>query len=283
MDPGTWVIEAAAVHDASWGAQIVGNTWRYVTARVTLSGAPPEFTVDSTGVRGRLLMPDGTVVESGQSGGYSVAFRTEAVEAALGGVRVLPPRDSYGQGWTPLITLTEDEFARYRGSSGRIEADVYFQVLRTREVASMPLTAGAAYDDGLRRIEIAAVRPEPGARLVTIRLRIARSLLPREPELRRQWLVLRNRVRGEALMGTSMESRGMTIPVSFFSLPLPGVGNAGFTAATGITRFPGIGNEGGIAVDPGWFDQAELVVVYTERVGVVTKPLTIENFVIPES
>jgi hypothetical protein len=287
-EPGAWAAEATAVHDPAWGAESAiaperGTPRRHITARVTLSGAPPEITVASTGVRGRLLMPDGTVIESGQGGGYSAPFRNAALEAALGGVRLLSAQEERVQELTPVIALTEDELSRYGGRSGRIDAEVYFMVLRTRVVASMPLTQGAAYDDGLSRVEITAVRRWSGGRDVTFRQWRSRPLLPDLPEQSR-WLVLRNRARGEAIWGTSVSVRATSVVGSVFTIPRALVGGRGplFTAGTGVFRFPDDADQMP-PLDPTWFDEAELVVLRSELVGVVTKLLTIEELVIPES
>jgi hypothetical protein len=66
------------------------------------------------------------------------------------------------------------------------------------------------------------------------------------------------------------------------SRALVGNGEALFTASTTVARFPEDSDQVP-ALDPTWFDEAELVVLRTELAGVVTKPLTIDNFVIPES
>jgi hypothetical protein len=75
-EPGTWAATAAAVHDPSWDIEGAvppgrGASGRRLMARVTLSGAPPEITVASTGVRGTLRMPDGAVIESGHQSDHS--------------------------------------------------------------------------------------------------------------------------------------------------------------------------------------------------------------------
>jgi hypothetical protein len=36
-----------------------------------------------------------------------------------------------------------------------------------------------------------------------------------------------------------------------------------------------------IRLDPGWLDEAEVVVLESGYAGIITRPLTIDNFVIP--
>ena len=55
----------------------------------------------------------------------------------------------------------------------------------------------------------------------------------------------------------------------------------GFSAATTFLRFPGPGFGKAPALDPPWFDEAEFVVLERTRAGVVTLPLTIEEFPVP--
>lgn len=292
--PGAWAASAVVVHDPSWGTEVgdVNRAWRgvprrRVNARVTLSGTPPQITVNLIGMRSRLRFTDGTTVESSQASFFGSSFRNATVEAALGGARLLSTREVYGQGWAPMITLTEEEFTRHRGRAGRFEADVDFHLQRTREIGALPLTRGAALDDGVSRIEILGVQRRSGSRDVTIRRWRAHSLISLRPPTQDRLYALRHRARGEALMGgiDSVIPRGrVDIPVTIPVLPLVGAGIAGdggFSSATTLLRFPGPGFGKTPALDPAWFDEAEFVVLDAERAGVVTRRLAIDEFVIP--
>jgi len=50
-----------------------------------------------------------------------------------------------------------------------------------------------------------------------------------------------------------------------------------------IVRFPGSGLGKAPALDAAWFDEAELVILETTSAGVITRPLVIEQFPIPEN
>lgn len=302
--PGEWAASTTAVHDPSWGTEATdvtrfgrGAPRRHVNARVTLTGVPPQVTVQTTGVRGRLQFPDGVVIESSQAGGYASPFRAPAVEAALGGVRLLSTRDIFEQpeAWTPMITITENEFARRRGRPGRLDADVDFHLLQTREVGVLPLTSGAAVHGGLSRIEIVAVQRRTGGIDVTVRQWRAQSLLSAEPAPTERLFALRHRSRGEALMGGietgwALGGRG-NAAMALLRLPFAMMGagfgvsahasGGGFSAGTSLLRFPGPGFGKAPPLDPGWFDEAELVVLEAEQVGVVTRRLAIEEFAVP--
>jgi hypothetical protein len=299
--PGAWAAGAAAVYDPSWGTEVSdvgrfgrGAPRRHINGRIMLSGAPPQLTVLQIGVRGRLQFSDGTAVESSQAAWFGSSFRTATVEAALGGIRLLAAREveMERQGFTPMVTLTEEEFARYHGRSGRFDADIHFELVRTREVGVLPLTPGAAIDAGVSRMEIVAVQGRTGGRDVTIRRWSTHSpLSPESPPLA-QLFALRHRERGEALMGSSdtrwaMGRRGnaaLTLLGGALDMSI-GVSDetegGGFSAGTTFLRFrePGFGKAP--PLEPTWFDDVELVVLETARDGVVTRRLAIEEFAVP--
>ena len=307
--PGPWADAAAASYDASWGTELSDATGagrgaprRQVSARVTLSGAPSDVTVRQIGVRGTLRLPDGPVIPSGQRGWLGSSLPTAPVEAALGGVRLLQTPEVVEQGPTPMVTLTEDEFARYRGRAGRLEADLFFELTHTHESTVLPLRAGAAVERtrwiglnssrgtvlprragverGTERIEILEVRRRTGSRDVIIRYWVAGVTTP-------QYLfALRHRGRGEALMGgvDTSGAMGRRSSAGWMALLLGAPGEMttfGFSFGTMVVRFPRPDFGKAPALDAGWFDEAELVLLETEWGGVVSRPLTIDQFPIP--
>ena len=302
--PGPWAASAAAIHDPSWGTEVSdvdriggGVPRRHVNARVTLSGTPPEVTVESTGVRSRLQFEDGTVVESGQMGWQGPAFSTAVFQAALGGVEVLnaAEADEQRQIWTPIITLMEDEYVRHRGRSGRLNANIDFHLVRTREVGTLPLTPGAALDNGLSRIEIVGTQRRTDSREVSVRQWHARSPFSTGRGPYQRFYALRHRSRGEAIMGGEETQWGMggrgNAAMSLLRVPLAMVGftgysvhtsGGGFSVETSFLRFPGRSFGKAPRLDTTWYDDTELVVLEIVVDGVVTRPLTIAEFEIPE-
>ena len=298
--PGTWVATATAVHDPSAGTRVSdaarmprGGFMRQVQASLTLTGVPQLITVQRIGVRSRLRFPDGTSIDSSQAG-YSGGSLSATI-AALGGPRLLYSRDlPASPPWVPMVTLTEDQFARYRGQTGQLAADVDFLLARTREVAVLPLRPGAVLDDGASRIEIVNVLRRPEGRDVTLRRWRVRSPLSAEWPVQR-FFALRNRARGEALMGgvdfsnvsdpllgtsPAMERLRFPLGALFGRYTAAPIGD-GFSAGTTFMRFPSP-NAGRLAtLDPAWFDDAEVVVLDTEWAGIATRPLTIEQFPLP--
>ena len=300
--PGAWASNIVVVHDPSWGTSVsdvrnvsrpMRQAWRQVNARVTLSGVPPQILVQSIGIQARLQFPDGTAVEGSQRGGFTGAFNTRAAEAALG-TRILVTRDLSEQRktWTPMITITEQEFIRRRGQSGRLEANVDMIAMQMREVGTLRLAPGMSLDRGVSRLEIVAVQrgSDTDTRDVVVRRWRTQSPLSAEPT-REQFFALRRRSSGEALMGGfetgwRVGSRPSAAPV-LLALPFSMMGGRlgflpeGFSVGTFYLRFPGRGFGKTPQLDPTWFDEAELVVLETEPAGVVTRRLVIEEFVVP--
>lgn len=303
IQPGPWAANAVAVHDRSWGTEVSdvdrfgrGVPRRYVNARVTLSGLPPEVSVQSIGVRSSLRFDDGVVVESGQMGGFGQSFTPSVVQAALGGVELLNPDDVFNQRQegSPMITLTEEQFVRYRGRTGRLDANVDFHLLRTREIGTLAMMPGAAIDGGVSRIEVVSTRRRADSQEVTLRQWHARSPLSIDPRTHQRQYALRHRSRAEALMGGEesawpMGGRG-NAAMSLLRLPLAMMGanfsygssgGGGFSSETRLLRFPGRGFGKAPRLDPSWFDEVELVVIETVAEGPVMRAVVIQEFEIP--
>jgi hypothetical protein len=269
------------VHDPSWGTKVTEVTnvsrqmrgaWRRVNAHVTASGLPPRITLQRIGIRSTLRLPNSPAVESSQTAGWASSFNLRATEAALG-ARILVDRDKFDEpeNWTPLVTLTEQELMPLRGRTGRLQATVDLITSQTHFVGTLLLTPGASLDRGESRIEVAAVQRGTDSYTVTIRQVTTHSLLTVGSPMWGQSLALRRRSSGEALMAGRENSWQAQGP------PLA----SGFSVETQYLRFPGRGFGTAPPLDPGWFDDAELVVLQTESAGVVTKQLVIEDFAIP--
>jgi hypothetical protein len=109
--------------------------------------------------------------------------------------------------------------------------------------------------------------------------------------------VLRNRARGEVLTATRRGQRpgfgggesvftgsASVIPFALLAGGSAGPPSSGFSIQVDVLEFPmAVMPSGGatIQLDPGWLDEAEVVVLESGYAGTVTRPLTIENFVIP--
>jgi len=299
--PGEWASNVVVAYDPSWGTKAsdvtnvsrqTGERWRQVSARLVVSGLPPQMMVRSVGIRSKAQMPDSAVLESGQMGPYGYQFTLPAAQAALK-ARILATRDFEEQPrWSPVLTIREQAFVQHRGKSGRLDSDIDVWVSEVREVGALPLTSGASLDRGVSRIEIAAVQRGIDSRDVVIRRWGARSPMSVEPAGER-YFALRNRSIGQALMAGIANSwqvgerpnaafRLVALPFAFFRSPIYRSGD-GFSVGTQYLRFPGRGYGTDPNLNIAAFEDAELVVLEVVPAGVVTRRLTIDPFLIPST
>jgi len=283
---GAWASGVAVAHDPSWGTRVsdvvnvsrqMGERWRRLNARVTLSGIPPQMMVRTLGIRSTMQFPDGSTVESGQAGGYWTQFSQTAAEAALK-ARVLATGDfSERADWSPMITIRDQDLIPHRGQAGRLESDIDVHVWQLREIGTLPLTPGASIDRGISRLEIAGVQRGTDSHNVVIRHWRAEPPFSANSN-NEQLFALRRRSGGEALMGGvdnswQLGGGGGLIPVP--------VDSGGFSVGALYLRFPGPGYGIPKDLDIASFDDAELVVLEMAPAGVVTRRLTIDPFVVP--
>ena len=281
---GTWASSVAVAHDPSWGTKIsdvvnvsrqMGERWRWVTARFTVSGLPPEMTVQSTGIRSRLQFPDGSALEGGGEGGFGSTFSLAAAEAVLGS-RVLVTHDfDRPPEWSPMISVRDRELLPRRGQSGRLDADIDIHVMQMREVATVPLMPGVSVDRGTSRLDVTAVQLGVDSLNVVIQRWHVQSPLSVDPYVQ-EFFALRRRSTGEALMGGVDNSWQLGGNGGLIPLPV-----GGFSVGLLYLRFPGPGYGIPNDLDIASFDDAELVVLEMAPAGVVTRRLTIDPFVVP--
>jgi hypothetical protein len=313
IEAGSWAADTTAttaVLDRSMPMQIsesrvfsrAGVRTRFVHAPVQLTGMPADTFTRNVGVRGMLTLDDGTILRSRQAGGFVPRTEVRAVGfesvplGALGDVKVLTRFDEAAfRPWAALLTLTEDQYAAYRGQRGVFAGEVVFPLIQTRIRGTLPLVAGAAFEDAGSRVELVHVERRTDAQAIAVRRWLARSLLdqnrPQEFEF-----VLRNRARAEVLTATrrgqqpgfggggSVFAGSALVPLAMLAGGSAGPPSSGFSIQVDVLEFPMVVMPGGVTIrlDPGWLDEAEVVVLESGYAGIITRPLTIDNFVIPD-
>jgi hypothetical protein len=298
-DPGPWAHDSArtpAVLDPGRPPNIseveslrrVTRPKKQVAARVDLAGAPPEYSVESIGIRAQLTFPDGTTLQSAQRGNVGLrrastgqpSERGMRLQAVLGNVRLSPKTDENYETLPVVLKATDADYARYGEQAGRLTATVDFHLKRFRAFGSVPLAAGAAVRDATDRLEVLRVlRRSDGCDVVVRQFTVVPLWTP--PSRREFHFVLRNTGRGEALDG---DTEGMT-PIGGFS---PGgflgwsvEGNSpGFSVWTHRLRYPAraASAAGASRIDGTWLDGAELLVIESADAGHVTRSLTVDGF-----
>jgi len=272
-----------------------------VFAPVRLQGMPRDYDADYAVVESTLTLPDGTRVSSRQRDtiGKTIPDTDSSGNLArrralLGGMTIRNSNLRNLERWTGLIALSQEQYERFRGTSGRLDATVQFRLSRTRRRAVLPLEAGAANAEGLSRIEIVRVEHGPEGLWVTLRRWRAYSPLDnrRYPGVT---YALQNESRREALgpisrrqlpvpAGTTPNSGSAGVPVlSFMGAMSGGLRHDGLSMDAEQVLFPDrLEREKDVlTIDPNWFEGASLAVIETSYAGIVTRPVTVDSFVIP--
>jgi hypothetical protein len=274
---------------------------RMVYARVRLQGMPQHYDANYTVVDSALTFPDGTRVTSRQRESIwktlpetdaSGSFGTRS--ALLDGMTLIDANRRNVERWTGLIALSQDQYERFRGTSGRLDATLKFRLMATRRRAMLPLEAGAAYAGALSRLEIVRIEHGPEGVWVTIRRWRAYSPLDnrRYPNVT---YALQNTSRREALpavtrrqlpvpAGTTSNSGSAGVPVlSFMGTMSGGLRHDGLAMDAEQLLFPDRieRDKDSVTLDPKWFDGVTLAVLESSYVGIVTRSVTVEDFMIP--
>jgi hypothetical protein len=272
------------------------ETRKQVAIPVQLAGLPDDMYVEAVQAHSRLVV-GGTALDSTQTELVNLRRKastdtphdaTSALRSSLGNPLLLgwEAQETY-ELWPAVLTITDDEFARFGRTTGRLTSTLDFYVARSTVDGSFPLSPGVRMQDDTRRIEIA--RLERRVDGCTVRLReISVYPLIRRQGYHNETFVLRNAARGEVVRGdVQYMEQGSTSPLSFLLAVAMGPGSYGGGAAgTGFGvrsyayRFPGVDRSaaGGPAIDDAWLSGAELVRVRTVLAGRVTRTINIDDF-----
>ena len=191
--------------------------------------------------------------------------RIEAFEQALGGVHLLANKYRLETGYFPkFLEIPQADYESDVASNGRLSAEVDFLIQRI-EIVPLPMEKGARYRRGSDHAEVLKVTPD--GKMMWIELKESRHrLVSKQP--RKRWYVLRNRFRGEALLGDERSSN--SFGVARFALPTVSFNHLRLHFTLPL-QDPSYG--------PEWFEEAELVRIDMTYLGVVSKSLRMQNLV----
>jgi hypothetical protein len=265
---------------------------KQVSARARVVGVPPEFAVRTIAARSRLELSGGVVLQTGRNKASAAAFgivsgsasgRGSAVEAALGGVRLLTKSGETdamsSEHWPMLLSVDEHEFARHRSEPGRLTVTLDLVFERAAVRGSLPLADGSTQDIGPLHVSVVRVIRRATGCTVLFRRSHVETLfsLPRYADF---MYVLRNGARGEAagsdVHGLSQD--GFSAGAFFVSRPR--VGGRGFVLEQYEIEFPARSRPDGSSVDldEAWIDGAELVILEAIPAGVISRAVTLDGF-----
>lgn len=209
-----------------------------------------------------------------RSGGVGIigsdldAWRVEVIEKALGGDRLFASDYRLESGYVPkFMEIPEEDYDRQLATVGKLSAQIDF-LFQKIEITSLAMEAGARYRRGSDQAEVLEVTLRgKGKKVMSISIRESNHmLLPDRPNFR--WYLLRNRSRGEALLGNESNSNLFGI-VPFF---LP-------TVSFNYSRLDFLPPTIDPSYGPEWFDDAELLRIDISYLGAVSKSLQMHNFV----
>jgi hypothetical protein len=299
-DPGVWardLVSVAAVLD-SGGPYVTDDVWsrrrrfrkKQIAAPIRLTGVPPQYAIQSLGVRSRLELAGGSTIQSAQ--GEKVAVPREAADRSLPDYlapvqAVLLPSRLVGQWeeprtaqWPVVLTLTADEYERHRRSPGTLTATLEAFLQESRLLGSIPLAEGAALHAPSVRLELRRVLRRPGD--CSLLIREIGAGTGRSGGRRSYRFFLRNVQRGEAVIGDSdtMVREGPTLRGLFFAASSVHVASeSGFGFLDRVEHYPARSpvNPTG-PLDAEWLGAAELVVIETAYAGRFSRSIVVEDF-----
>jgi hypothetical protein len=260
-----------------------------IAAQALVTGLPPEYTLRTVTARSRLELQDGTALQSParQANSYvlfggSALGRRSAVEAALGGARLLAtagPVDLMSELWPTLLDVREDDFVRYRHDAGRLSVELRLLFGRGIERAVLPLADGAARRAGNARLEVVRVIRRPTGCTVLFRRTHVEPLFSRGSAYSDLIFALRNNARHEAVVGESRDVSHRSFTAGSFVFTPQQLGGHGFVLQQYEQEFPARRPDtSAITLDDQWMRDAELVMIEMIPAGAITRSLVVDGF-----
>lgn len=311
-DPGQWARDAQATQvtiDPRFSLDVSRDIFepgyaprRRIHTLVQLAGMPAQFATQGMRVSGMLTLPDGTIlrtsqaesfsVPGGATGGIVLTTRRTPAHAAMGGIDILNDVEERFAQRQVLLSMSEEEYARLKGQTGRFDATIEFRLFQTRVRGTLPLNSGAASDDGQSRVELVRAQPIEGGYRLVVRYWQVLPLTASRSVPRFEFFLRNRRERSAVALGRETSWSGSFAGASRASHVLSAaLGNfsfssspSGFAVQSEALEFPWRmqgGYVGPAKLDPGWFDDAELVVLETVYAGAVTRSVSLPDFEIP--
>jgi hypothetical protein len=264
---------------------------KYIAAHAIVAGVPSEFIIRTVVPRSRLELPGGGVVQTGSRSsatlsvnmGGSTTGRIASVEAALGGVRLLPPNDAAeaaaSQQWPTVLKVDEGDFVRYRRDAGRLTADVDLLFERATVRGTLPLADHATLEIGNMHVSVVRVIRRPTGCIVLLRRSYVESLFTQR-RYRDIIYVLRNTLRAEAVSGDAVPLFEEGFSTGGWVLTSPHVGGRGFVLEQYELQFPSHRRPDAspVDLDQSWLAGAELVMLETIPAGRIRRSVRLDGF-----
>ena len=267
------------------------RVWSIGRALIRLEGIQPGW-LPSVTVAGAVLElnPDVHLSSPGVAHTVSVPIGGEnrpplrgVVQAALG-VGRLATQDPPERERAVVLMIREADFTRYAPGTGLYRGRAVVELTREEVVGTLPVQAGATFQDGPYRVFVDEVRSASGSLGIRVRISDARSSFDRRPTPTYA-LYLRNQQRREAVGSSYVYTQHNTLLTRL----LPGLvyGNGGSSSSNGFSvtgafiRFPPgypPSEKDRLDIDDAWIAGAEIVIVRSTAGGSVPRSLEIRDF-----
>jgi len=264
-DIARWIM---GKHDRLWRIQF----------ETTSTGHPPNIYLWPIVARTEITFPTLTPLQwSGPTAltpiERAVGDRTEgqpwrSIQLALGDVALETPH--LWKYFTPVADVSDADFRARSSVPGQLKAEITMLAYRYEITASAPLQAGAAFRRSRRAGRIVSVTSlNPGARI-----ELRETMLEGAPPLAKgdfgiSWYVLRNKARRQAVLLQWRANEPFTASV--------GITATWVHATRGLLEVDSPETGALFTVDAAWLEGAELVLVEPKALGVLTRPLVIDN------
>ena len=267
--------------------------WQMGSARFRLSGIEDGWLPTVQLAEATVQFDDGTTLTTAGNG-YMLSVPFESVDDfparvvaryALGVERLWEGQlGPYRDDAVPAIVVSQAAFTKYSGATGRYRGRFLVGLEHVGIAATLPLQAGAEFQDRQRRVVIDRVIPHSQGASVRVR-HFTTSTMFHSTAIPRLSFYLRNRERAEAVSGSARE--GLVASSTSLGLPLldgtasysagPG---SGFNVTGAFIRFPASygTDENAVDISTEWLSHAELVIVHTVAAGSVTRAVEIPRF-----
>jgi len=265
------------------------RVWSIGRALIRLEGIQPGW-LPSVAVAGAVLELKPDVHLSSPGFAYAVAVPIGGenrpplrgvVQAALGVGRLAIQNSSEPERAVVLL-IREAGFKRYAPGTGLYRGRAVVKLTREEVVATLPVQAGATFQDGPYRVVVDEVRIASESLGIRARISDARTAFDRRPTPTYAFY-LRNQQRSEAVGSSVIYLQHNTLLTRL----LPGLsfGNSssfnGFSAAGHFIHFPpgyAPTERDRLDIDDAWIAGAEIVIVRATAEGSVPRPLEIRDF-----
>lgn len=258
-----------------------------VQGSLTVSGLPPGLVARVTSISAQLAYPDGKKLTSDVGSGSLSPMAGNlkrwdggAVSHALGGIKVFN-EEKRSSRFEALFEVEADSFSQYGGKKGTYTADVMLDVCRYKVTGVLPLHKKAHLDMGSEHVAVADVLREPHGCQVLLSVKNVTLLFAADAQLdiasflpggRNVLYVLRNQKRGQAFIPKEDQDSSS----SFFNAP------TGARLKITPLRVRYVSESSDAPLDEAWLADADLVRIEPVEVGVFSKSLRIEDFVMDD-